>query len=79
MQVLLDKQRYEKVARLARRRGVPAAAVIRDAIDQLPDEDEWAVRRRALEAILAADPIEVPHDPADLRRELNEARGRFPR
>ena len=77
MQILLDKGRYEKVARLARRRGVPAAAVIRDAIDQLDDEQEWEARRRAIEAILAATPMDVPEDPADLRRELDEARARF--
>jgi len=79
MQILLDRRRYEKVTRLARRRGIPTAAVIREAIDQLADEDEWEERRRAIEAILAAEPIEVPSDPKDLRRELDEARGRFPR
>jgi hypothetical protein len=79
VQVLLDTRRYDKVARLARRRGVPAAAVIRDAIDQLADEEEWETRRQAIEAILAAEPIDVPLDPRDLRREIDEARGRFPR
>jgi hypothetical protein len=77
VQVLLDKQRYDKVARLARRRGVPAAAVIRDAIDQLVDEDRWEERRLAIHAILSAQPIDVPDDPQDLRRDLDEARGRF--
>jgi len=77
VQILLDKERYDKVARLARRRGVPAAAVIREAIDQLTDELEWQVRRQAIEAILAAPPTDVPEDPADLRRELDEARARF--
>ena len=77
VQILLDKGRYDKVARLARRRGVPAAAVIREAIDQLADEQEWDVRRRAIEAILAAPPMDVPEDPGDLRRELDEARARF--
>jgi len=76
--VLLDQRRYDKVARLARRRGVPAAAVIREAIDQLADEEEWTERRRALEAILAAPPMDVPDDPRDLRREIEDARGRFP-
>jgi hypothetical protein len=78
MQILLDTRRYEKVARLARRRGVPAAAVIRDAIDQLADEEEWEQRRRAIEAILAAPSIDVPVDPHDLRRELDDARGGLP-
>lgn len=79
VQVLLDKGRYEKVSRLARRRGVPAAAVIRDAIDQLEDEEEWEERRRAIEAILAAEPMDVPDDPGVIRRELDEYRGRWPR
>ncbi|HXM58891.1 MAG TPA: hypothetical protein VOB72_26055 [Candidatus Dormibacteraeota bacterium] len=79
VQVLLDKGRYEKVSRLARRRGVPAAAVIRDAIDQLEEEEEWEARRRAIEAILAAEPMEVPDDPQELRREIDEHRGRWPR
>jgi hypothetical protein len=79
MQVLLDNRRYEKVSRLARRRGVPVASVIRDAIDQLADEEEWEERRRAIEAILSAEPIEVPDDPRDLRREIDDHRGRWPR
>jgi hypothetical protein len=32
----------------------------------------------AIQAILAAEPIDVPDDPADLRRELDDARSRFP-
>jgi len=79
VQILLDQRRYDKVARLAHRRGIPAAAVIREAIDQLADEAEWDERRRALEAILAAPPMEVPDDPHDIRREIDDHRGRFPR
>lgn len=76
IQILLDRARYQKVQKAARRRGIPVAAVIRDAIDQLPDEDDWERRRAAIEAILRADPIPVPDDPADLRRALDEARAR---
>jgi metal-responsive CopG/Arc/MetJ family transcriptional regulator len=77
--LLLSKRLYEKVTRLARRRGVPANAVIRDAIEQLPDDDEWEERRQAIKAILAAEPIDVPDDPRELRREIHEARARFPK
>ncbi len=77
LHIPIDKRRYDKVTRLAHRRGVPVAALVRQAIDQLPDEEEWEARRRAIEAILAAEPMDVPDDPADLRRELDEARARF--
>jgi hypothetical protein len=71
-QILLDEPRYQKVVREAARRGVSVATVIRDAIDRLPsDSDE---RRAAIAAILEAAPMPVPDDPADLRRELDEAR-----
>lgn len=72
VQVLLDDERYEKVAREARRRGISIGAVIREAIDRLPTDSE--ARRAAIEAILAAEPMPVPDDPADLRRELDTAR-----
>lgn len=76
MQLLLDESRYQRVAREAERRGVSMAVVIREAIDALPRTDEK--RRAAVDAILAADPMPLPADPAELRRELDEARsGRF--
>ena len=70
IQLLLDKQRYDKVAREARTRGTSVAAVIRDAIDRLESDQER--RRRAIDALLAAEPIPVPDDPADLKREIRE-------
>lgn len=76
VQILLDAERYEKVAREAGRRGVSIAAVIRDAIDHLPVEAER--RRSAIAAILAAEPMDLPADPADLRRELDAAHERVP-
>jgi hypothetical protein len=72
--LLLDESRYERVSREATRRGVSVAAVIRDAIDQLPDDVD--ARRRAIAAILAAEPMAVPADPADLRRELERSHDR---
>ena len=74
VQILLDDGRYQKVAREARRRHVSIAAVIRDALDRLPTDAE--VRRNAIDAILASDPMPLPDDPAELRRELDAARDR---
>lgn len=71
MQILLDEDRYRKVVREAKRRGIAAGAVIRRAIDDLPDDAER--RRASIEAILAADPVPVPANPADLRAELDRA------
>jgi Ribbon-helix-helix protein, copG family len=76
MQILIDQSQYKKVQNEAKRRGLSIGAVIREAIDKLPDRDEE--RRRAIAALLAAEPIELPADPADLRRELDEAHDRFP-
>ena len=77
VQLLLDEERYERLEAAAQRSGRSVAAVIRDAIDQIPSEKDWPRRREALLAILAAEPMPVPEDPADLRRELDEAHDRF--
>jgi hypothetical protein len=75
LQILLDHERYEKVSREAARRGVSIASVIREAIDLLPvDADR---RRAAIDRILATEPMEVPEDPRDLRRELDSAHDRW--
>ena len=72
--LLLDKARYRKVASVAHHEGVSVGAVIRRAIDAMPpDQDQ---RQRAIEAILSAAPMSVPDDPADIRRELDDARDR---
>ncbi len=72
--VLLDEPRYRKVAAEAERRRVSVAAVIRDAIDQLPADAD--LRRSAIAQILAAEPMPVPAQPGELRRELDDARER---
>ena len=74
--LLLDEERYRKVADTAKRRGISTAAVIRELIDHLPSEEELARRRAAWEEFLAAEPIHLPADPAELRRELDEAHDR---
>ncbi|HZS94218.1 MAG TPA: antitoxin [Chloroflexota bacterium] len=75
LQVLLDERRYQKIMREAKRRGVSAGAILRAAIDELPDDTDR--RRAALEAILTAEPMPVPTNPADLRAELDEIHDRL--
>jgi ferritin-like protein len=71
VQILLDDERYRKVADEAKRRGTSIGAIVREAIDRLPTDLEQ--RRALLAKILAAEPMPVPDDPADLRRELEDA------
>jgi hypothetical protein len=74
LELLLDDERYERVAALARQRHTSMATVIREAIDRglpaVPSRRSAAGRR-----ILAAAAMPVG-DPADLRDELDELRGR---
>ena len=75
LQVLLDEERHERLLRASRERRQSVGAVVRAAIDQaLPDDIDR--RRRAGRAILAAEPMAVPNDPAELRLELDEVRSR---
>jgi hypothetical protein len=75
LQILLDTERYQRVERVARDRGTSVAAVIREAIDRgLPEAP--GVRASAARRILTAPDMDVPSDPAELRRELDELRGR---
>jgi hypothetical protein len=73
-QILLDEQQYRRISAEAAARGVSVAQVIRDAIDRgiggSPTDRAAALRR-----VLAADPMPVPDDPADLRSELDGIRG----
>jgi len=75
VQILMDEPRYRRVEAEARRRGTSVAAVIREAIDRAYPAD--LVRKRAAaQRILSASPMEVPEDPRDLRREIQEAHER---
>ena len=69
--LLLDERRHHKIAVEAKRRNVSVAEVIRDAIDRMPASDD--IRRSAIAFVLAAEPVPMPRDPADLRHELDEA------
>jgi hypothetical protein len=72
LQLLLDEDRYQRVAAAAKRQRVSVATVIRDAIDSsLPSDDKK--RASAAAFILAAEPMPVP--PVDeLRAEVSDRR-----
>jgi hypothetical protein len=71
VQILLDADRYRRVSAEARRRKTSLAQVVREAIDKALPSD-LARKRAALKAILEAEPIPVPDDPKDLKREIEE-------
>jgi hypothetical protein len=72
LQILLDDARYRRVAAAAKAQKTSVAAVIRDAIDQALPGADLEARRRAADALLAAEPIPVPDDPMDLKREIRD-------
>ena len=75
LQIMIDDRRLQRLQDHATERGTSVAAVIRDLVDTaLPATDE----RRAVAARILLDPdrMPVPDDPADLRRELDEAHDR---
>ena len=77
LQVLIDEERWGRLDAEARRRGVPVAVLVREAIDARFPADE-ARRQAAFKAILEAEPMDVP-DPPELKKELEALRGRrFP-
>ena len=68
LQVLVDDERYDRLEQESRRRGVSVATIVREALDvALPSTADE--RRRAGEALLAAEPIDVGDWP-ELREEL---------
>ena len=74
LQILLDEPRFRRVEAAARERRLSVAAVIREAIDvALPVDLES--KRAAADAILAAEPMDVPDTVEELKAELDELRG----
>ena len=74
LQILIDDERFQRLESEADRRNVPVAVVVRDAIDAAYPTDHSA-RQAAAARILAAEPMPVA-DPAGLRTELDQLRGR---
>jgi hypothetical protein len=75
-QLLLDEERYERLAAAARARNVSVSVVIRDAIDLAVPAD-LERKRAAASEILAAEPIPVP-DVAELKQEIADGRSGAP-
>jgi hypothetical protein len=72
LQILLDADRYERLARRADEQNISVAAAIRDAIDLAYPADAGR-RRQAAALILTAAPMPVP-GPEELKTELDELR-----
>jgi hypothetical protein len=78
LQVLLDDDRWERLQRESRRRHVAVGEIVREAIDRAVPR-EASGRRSAADRLLAAEPMPVPDDPADLKAEIRAAHeSRFP-
>lgn len=74
LQVLIDRERHERLTAIADERGVSVATVVREAIDRgLPDLADR--RRKAARLLLESPDMPVP-DPDELLVELDGLRGR---
>lgn len=74
LQILIDDARYRRIAAAALERKTSIATVVRDAIDQaLPSHVEK--KGAAADAILSAEPIDLPATIEELKREQDEIRG----
>jgi uncharacterized membrane protein len=72
LQILIDDERYQRLASAARARKTSVATVVREAIDAaLPVDLER--KRAALEEVLAAELVPLP-DVDELKAELDEIR-----
>lgn len=74
VQLLLDRERYERLEVEAARRGVSVAAVIREAIDRAFGGDVGS-RAEAAAELLAAEPMEVGEWAQEKRRLADELSG----
>lgn len=72
LQLVLDDDLYRRLLALSQERERSMSGLIREALDTVyPDRAQ--AKRTAGDFILAAEPMELPPDPVDLRRELDEA------
>jgi hypothetical protein len=74
LQVLLDEERYRRLADAARERRVSVATVVREAIDR--GLRNPAIQRRAAGRRLLEAPDMPVGEPAELLAELDALRGR---
>ena len=75
-QLYLSTEQQKKVRRIARQRGCTEAAVVRDAVDRLPEYDNPIARRLAEAGVLAPPPNDedllTEEEDEALERELDE-------
>lgn len=71
-EVRLDKDCRERLDELAETRGVTAAEIVRHLIDEAYEKVLRERRLQAAEELIAMN-AEVPPDPAELSRQLEEA------
>lgn len=76
-QLLLDDERYRRLARRARGTGQSVAAVIREAIDEKLEGDERDLARHDAGAWLLSQPAPTAPEPdwATVKREMLDASG----
>ena len=67
-----DKDCRERLDELADNRGIPAAKVVRQLIDQANEEVLREMRLEAAERLIALN-LEAPDDPGELSRQLETA------
>lgn len=70
LQVLVEPDQYERLARHAAARGVSVGEVVREAIDRVASPAR-SRRAAALERFLDAPRVPMPDDPADLEAEID--------
>lgn len=75
LQILIDDDRYRTLAARAKEEGVSMATLVRRAIDAFVPAPQ-SRKARAARRILAAEPMDLPDDPAELKAEIREARAR---
>ncbi len=73
LEVRLDPERRSHLEEIARERGAPISEVVRQLIDDAYEEIDRARRKRAVE-IMKSMNLDVPDDPQELFRIINEAR-----
>ena len=77
LEIRVDAERQQKLAAIARQRGLPLSAVVREMIDRAYEDVARAERLAAARRIADA-ALEDVTNPAELSRQLDEQRGRYP-
>lgn len=71
LQILVEQRRFERLEHLARQRGTTVAALVRQALDHVFDDD-WADTTAAADSFLARQPIDLG-DWDDSKQEIDDS------